>query len=132
MIASYDAYEPIQLTTHSNLEWYRQLARLLEATAVEPQASFKKYAAYFISDYVQSFHSYMVSGDPDAPSETTGGLWLGEAVLRELMPGVFAMLAACQDDERKMIHNAANAAGKNYFRQLISDYNETYKYKGDS
>ena len=52
--------------------------------------------------------------------------------MRELKPGIFVMLAACQDEEKKLIHNAASASSKNYFRQLVSEYNETYKYKGDS
>eukprot|EP00656_Telonema_subtile_P045977 TRINITY_DN52271_c0_g1_i1.p1 TRINITY_DN52271_c0_g1~~TRINITY_DN52271_c0_g1_i1.p1 ORF type:complete len:325 (-),score=66.95 TRINITY_DN52271_c0_g1_i1:133-1107(-) len=94
----------------------RQLSRLLETVAADAQASFKKHAAYFVSDYIQKFHTFTV----------------GETVLRELKPGVFAMLAACEDEERKLIHNAANAAGKSYFKQLIVDYNQDYKYKGGS
>lgn len=84
--------------------------------SVDPQPTFKKHAAYFISEYVRGFHTFSVH----------------DTVLRELKPGLFSMLQVCEDEERKLIHNGANAAGKSYFKQLIVDYEQDFKYKGGS
>ena len=42
------------------------------------------------------------------------------------------MLSVCEDEERKLVHNGSNAAGKTLFKQLVADYNQDFKYKDGS
>ena len=107
------------------------LGSRLEAISTDPAASFKKHAAYFVFDYVQSFHSYSVQRIVP-PSADGCGVQVGEEILRQLQPGVFAMLSVCEDEERKLVHNGSNAAGKTLFKQLDAEYNQDFKYKGGS
>jgi len=92
----------------------RQLSRLIEAVVSETKAAFRKHACYFLSDYLSRFRLLSVD----------------KSVSHDLMDGIFLMLDILEENERQQLHNALDATGRESLKQLHTDYERDFKFRG--
>jgi len=92
----------------------KRLARLIEAILNEAKAPFKKFAVYFLSDYLQLFLQRPIPKD----------------VAHSLSEGIYMMLDILDDGDRHQLYNSLSNVGREAFKQLHSNYERDFKFRG--